>query len=145
MIHSVCVLIIAVSGLFFSAANAQIYRYLDESGRVVYSNEKPASNATAQKVIIRQNTISTIDSYDEMAAKSVVMYSTSWCGVCKRAKAYFDDQGIIYDELDVENDAQGKQDYARFGSRGVPIILVGDRRMDGFSIARFQQLYSADN
>ena len=145
MIHSVCVLIIAVSGVFFSAANAEIYRYLDESGRVVYSNEKPASNATAQKVIIRQNTISTIDSYDEMAAKSVVMYSASWCGVCKHSRAYFDDHGIIYDELDVENDAQGKQVYARLGSRGIPIILVRDRRMDGFSIARFQQPYSAHN
>lgn len=145
MIHSVCVLIIAVSGLIFSAANAEIYRYLDESGRVVYSSEKPASNAPAQKVIIRQNTISPIESYDEVADKSVVMYSASWCGVCKHARAYFDDQGIAFDELDVENDAQGKQDYARLGSRGVPIILVGDRRMDGFSIARFQKLYSADN
>ena len=75
----------------------------------------------------------------------MVMYSASWCGVCKRAKAYFDDQGIVYDELDVEKDAQGKQDYARLGSRGVPIILVGGRRMDGFNITRFQQLYSADN
>ena len=65
--------------------------------------------------------------------------------MCERARAYFNDQGIIYDELDVENDAQGKQDYARLGSRGIPIILVGDRRMDGFSIARFQQLYSAHN
>ena len=73
------------------------------------------------------------------------MYSTAWCGVCKRAKAYFDDQDIAFDELDVESDAQGKQDYARLGRRGVPIILVGDRRMDGFSIARFQQLYLADN
>lgn len=145
MIHSLCVLIIAMSGLFNSAANAEIYRYLDESGRVVYSGEKPASNAPAKKVIIRQNTVSTIAPYDEVASKSVVMYSASWCGVCKRAKAYFDDQGIVYDELDVEKDAQGKQDYARLGSRGVPIILVGGRRMDGFNITRFQQLYSADN
>jgi glutaredoxin len=62
-----------------------------------------------------------------------------------RARAYFHDQGIVYDEFDVENDPQGRQGYNRLGRSGVPIILVGDRRIDGFSIARFQQLYSADN
>ena len=145
MIHSVCVLIIAITGLFISAAQAEIYRYVDESGRVVYSSEKPASDEAARKVVIHQNAVSSMESYEEAASRSVVLYSATWCGVCKRARAYFEDQGIIYNEFDVENDPQGRQDYARLGRRGVPIILVGDQRMDGFSKARFQQLYSADN
>ena len=132
-------------GLCLPVAKAEIYRYLDESGRVVYSSEKPASSASARKVSIRHNTVSSMEPYEEATIKAVIMYSASWCGICKRARAYFDDQGIFFEEIDVENDPQGKQDYARLGGRGVPIILVGDRRMDGFSKARFQQLYSADN
>ena len=145
MTHSFCVLIVALSSLFVSVAGAEVYRYIDDAGRVVYSSEKPATIDSATKIVIRDNSVSSMTSYDEAETKSVVMYSANWCGVCKRAKAYFDDQGINYDEYDVENDPQGRQDYARLGSRGVPIILVGDRRMDGFSKARFEQLYTADN
>lgn len=145
LIHSVCVLIIAISGLYVSVAQAEIYRYVDESGRVVYSSEKPANEASARQLVIHQNAISSMQSYDEATGKSIVMYSATWCGVCMRARAYFHDQGIVYDEFDVENDPQGRQGYNRLGRSGVPIILVGDRRIDGFSIARFQQLSSADN
>jgi len=77
--------------------------------------------------------------------KEIIMYFASWCGICKNARAYFDDQGIYYTEYDVENDPQGSQDYARPVRRGVPIILIGDQRMDGFSKASFQQLYTTDN
>lgn len=145
LIHSISVLIVPMFGLFISAANAEIYRYIDESGRVVYSSSRPPSAETVRTVDIRDNAVSSMESYEERDSKEVVMYSASWCGVCKRARAYFDDQGIYYTEYDVENDPQGRQDYARLGRRGVPIILIGERRMDGFSKSRFQQLYTADN
>ena len=128
-------LIIATSGLFVSVAQAEIYRYADESGRVVYASEKPANDASARQVVIQQSAVSSRQSYDEAAGKSVVMYSATWCGVSMRARAYFHDQSIVYDEFDVENDPQGRQGYNRLGRSGVPIILVGDRRIDGFSIA----------
>ena len=138
-------LIVAISSVFISVARAEIYRYVDDKGRIVYSSEEPAGSAEAKKVIIRQNSVSSMEPYEENESKPVVMYSASWCGVCKHARAYFAEQGIEYDEVDVENDPQGRQDYARLGRSGVPIILIGDKRMDGFSEIRFQQLYSADN
>ena len=143
-IRSICVLILILSGLFTSVVNAEIYRYVDDNGRVVYSSEKPAGNASASKVTIRDNTVSSMTTYTDSESKEVVLYSAAWCGVCKQAKAYFEEQSIEYDEYDIDNDPKGKSDYARFGGRGVPIILVGKQRMDGFSQARFEQLYSAN-
>mgnify|MGYP001817923251 CR=1 FL=1 len=144
-IRSICVLILLLPGLFTAVANAEIYRYVDDNGRVVYSSEKPVENASASKVTIRDNTVSSMTSYTESEGREVVLYSASWCGVCKQARAYFEDQSIDYDEYDIENDPRGKRDYARFGGRGVPIILVVDQRMYVFRQARFDQLYSVNN
>lgn len=138
-------LILAIAGLLASVANAEIYRYVDESGRVVYSSEKPPAIEAARKVTIRENSVSSMESYDESENKDVVMYSASWCGICKKARAYFEDQGIDYNEYDIDKDPQGKREYTQLGGRGVPVILVGNQRMDGFSKARFDRLYSANN
>jgi glutaredoxin len=137
--------IIAMSGLLASLANAEIYRYVDESGRVVYSSEKPASIETVRKVTIRENSVASMESYDETENKDVVMYSASWCGICKQARAYFEENSIDYNEYDIDKDPQGRREYTQLGGRGVPIILIGGQRMDGFSKARFERLYSAKN
>jgi len=145
LIRNICVLILAIPGLSASIANAEIYRYVDETGLVVYTSEKPYSTELARKITIRDNAVSSMDPYSEAASKEVVMYSAAWCGVCKRAKAYFEVHDIEYNEYDIDTDAQGRQDYIRLGGRGVPIILVGDQRMDGFSKVQFEKLYSAEN
>ncbi len=145
MTHRFCVLILVLSAIVSSAASGQVYRYVDDNGRVVYASVKPPGIEKADKVNIRHNSVSSPAINDEVVAKDVVIYSTTWCGICKRAKAYFEEQGIAYDEFDIEKGAKGKRDYARMRGRGVPIILVGDQRMDGFDQARFQRLYSAEN
>ena len=34
--------------------------------------------------------------------RSVIMYSTSWCGHCRRLKRQMDDAGIPYAEVDID-------------------------------------------
>jgi len=68
------------------------------------------------------------------------MYSTSWCPHCKRARAYFAQNGIAYQDIDVEKSESGKRDFARLGGGGVPLILVGGKAMRGFDPARMDQL-----
>jgi hypothetical protein len=43
----------------------------------------------------------------------------------------------------VERSAQGKQEYRDLQGRGVPIILVGDQRMNGYSQARLDDMLRA--
>ncbi|MFW2440205.1 MAG: glutaredoxin domain-containing protein [Arenicellales bacterium] len=145
MTHRFCVLILVLSAIISSAASAQVYRYVDENGRVVYSSVKPTGIEKADKVRIRHSSVSSPALTGEAAAKDVVIYTTTWCGYCKRAKSYFEEQGIAYNEYDIEKDPQGKRDYARMRGSGVPIILVGDQRMDGFDKTRFHRLYSEEN
>ncbi len=69
------------------------------------------------------------------------MYSTSWCGYCKKARRYFTENDIPYVDYDVETSAKGKRDYRKLGARGVPVILVGNKRLNGFSQDSFNKIY----
>jgi glutaredoxin len=70
----------------------------------------------------------------------VKMYATAWCPYCSKARAYFARRGIAYVEIDIEKSREGRAAYDRLGARGVPVILVGTQRMNGFSEARLSQL-----
>ncbi|WP_461481839.1 DUF4124 domain-containing protein [Porticoccus sp.] len=127
-------------------AQAEIYTWKDASGKVHFSDSKPA-NTPVESVEVRVNTIvapsiSDSDFLGARASAQVVMYSAEWCGVCKQARRYFQQQGIGFREYDIENSRKGRTDYERLNGRGVPIILVGAKRMDGFSAGRFQAIYA---
>ena len=67
------------------------------------------------------------------AAHKVVMYTTSHCPACKAAKQYLAQKGVAYQEIDVETSRDGAEAFRKLGGHGVPLILVGDKRMEGFS------------
>jgi glutaredoxin len=71
----------------------------------------------------------------------VVMYSAQWCGVCKTARRYFQEHKIRYTEKDIERSKRARQEFERLGGRGVPLILVGRKRLSGFSAASFEKVY----
>lgn len=73
--------------------------------------------------------------------RRVVMYATSWCPYCQQARNYFRQRGIPYVEHDIEKDATARRDYRAFGGRGVPVIFVDKRRMNGFSASGFEKIY----
>lgn len=65
-------------------------------------------------------------------APRVVMYATSWCPYCARARDLLARKGVAVDEIDVES-APGlrEQMIARSGRRTVPQIFVGDTHVGG--------------
>ena len=73
--------------------------------------------------------------------KKVVMYSTEWCGVCKKAKAYFNANNVPFREYDIEKDEKRMREYRKLNGKGVPLILVGKQRMSGFSTSSFEKMY----
>lgn len=75
--------------------------------------------------------------------KKVVMYSAPWCGVCKRARQFFKDRAIPFRELDIEHNTMARRELERMKARGVPVILVGGKRLNGFSEKAFMALYKS--
>jgi glutaredoxin len=124
------------------AVESEIYRWVDESGETFFS-DKPSITHPSEEVKLRINTYEGV-TYDESSfdvGKKIVMYSTSWCGVCKKARRHFKKKAIDFTEYDVETSAKGKSEYKKLGAKGVPVILIGNQRMNGFSVDSFEKLY----
>ncbi len=74
-------------------------------------------------------------------AKKIIMYSTESCGYCKKAKAYFEINNISFTERDINKSASAKRQWKKLNGTGVPFILVGKRKMRGFSVSLFENIY----
>ncbi|MEM7081481.1 MAG: glutaredoxin family protein [Pseudomonadota bacterium] len=78
--------------------------------------------------------------YNASEAGAVTMYSTSWCGYCKKMRRILDRHNIPYQDLDIEQNAQANRDFQRLGGRGVPVVTVGDRVVHGFNYSRLRKV-----
>ena len=54
--------------------------------------------------------------------EDVVLYTTSWCPYCRKARDYFDQAGIPYTEYDIEKSARAYREYQKISGRGVPVF-----------------------
>ncbi len=83
----------------------------------------------------RQEPLKTIDCTPEIIASKpdVVMLGAWWCTYCYQAKKYFQKNKISYCEYDMENTEKGKQLYQQHGGGAVPILLIGQHRLKGYS------------
>ncbi|MCG2635145.1 MAG: glutaredoxin family protein [Gammaproteobacteria bacterium] len=128
----------------------EIHQWRDAS-RQIHFGDKPPEGAGASPVTVTPNVYSA-PAVSALAPRAsspvgaarqskVVLYSTAWCGYCARARAYFWANQIAFTEYDVETTAKGKRDYKRLNGKGVPVILVGQKRLNGFNIDSFEAMY----
>ena len=58
----------------------------------------------------------------------LIMYSTTWCGYCRRLKRQLDDEGIAYTEVNIEQ-VPGSAEFVMSvngGNQTVPTVLFPD-------------------
>jgi len=123
-----------------NATATDIYQWTDAQGRVHFG-DRPQSGAATERPQQQPNVIGSVQPGARPETKEVVLYSTQRCGFCRKARAHFAERGIPYTEYDVETTEKGWRDYNRMSGRGVPIILIGGERMNGFSASLFDQMY----
>jgi glutaredoxin len=136
---------IALAGLVATAAAAadQVYKWTDAGGHVHYSNEAPPQDVNAQKVRLFIPSFGGPAEVTRAAApsgRSVILYGTSHCPYCEAARNYLRGRGIPFTDYDVETSAEGRAGFRALGGHGVPIILAGGMRMDGFNAEGLAQM-----
>jgi glutaredoxin len=115
--------------LLAGTASAQPYRWVDEEGRVQYSDTPPPPGArSVQKKQFQSNVVGGQGSYDlekAMRESPVTLYSHPDCKDCQIARDTLNQRGIPFKEVVVDD--QPKLDELKRVSGGinVPVLVVG--------------------
>ncbi len=147
----VCMALCALIG----SVSAEVYKWTDDAGNVHYG-DKPPAQKKANKVDVQITSYEHVEIEDfevfkapvaapKKKSKRVTMYSTSWCRYCKKARAFFEANKIAYDDYDIEKSITAKRKFDALGGTGVPVILMGDKRMNGFNEVSFIRMYGFNN
>lgn len=155
-------LIILAAFVLPAVANAAtLYKSIGPDGEVVYSDQPPRSGKI-EKTFNLSNLPATplpdsvVRYRDELLksmekrladtgrpnSKQPVIFTAKWCGYCRQALAYLRDKKIGYAEHDIDTPA-GMQAFAATGaSKGVPLLLVGEQKIRGYSRPAYDSLFS---
>jgi glutaredoxin len=106
-----------------------------------YSRENTAAKQTQAHLLTLDQELESLlsqrsklqSSHAPGTGQEVVIYTTSWCPSCVRAKEFLAKRGVHYREVDVESSREANEEFGRYGGNGVPLILVGSRQFRGFN------------
>jgi glutaredoxin len=76
----------------------------------------------------------------------VIVYGTSWCGYCKKARAWLTKKGIPFEDKDVEKDEGAARELAvkaqaqHVRPTGVPVIDMRGKLVLGFDEATLEAM-----
>lgn len=114
-----------------ASASAQQYRWLDEKGRVHYTDTPPPPTArNAQKKNLKGNAVGQQQSYDlsqAMKTSPVKLYSHPDCkDPCQRARELLNRRGVPFTEISAVDDKLDELKRVS-GSTSVPVLVVGSQ------------------
>lgn len=76
-----------------------------------------------------------------MPGKKVVLFSSSSCPWCSRAKNYLRKKGVKVKEVKVDKNSEAAQDVVRMtGQKSVPVLLIGSKKVVGFNKSKIDRL-----
>lgn len=72
-------------------------------------------------------------SYYPDAKVKVIVYGTSWCPSCASTRDFLKSKRVDFIDYDIDHSDDAKRDYLRLGGKAVPLLLIGNRRLQGFN------------
>lgn len=70
----------------------------------------------------------------------ITLYSTPACGHCRQLKAHLQRLKVPFQEMDISRNRRAQADFQRLAARGVPVLLIGAKRLDGYDAKRLDKL-----
>ena len=61
-----------------------------------------------------------------------ILYATSWCGFCDKARTLLKSHSIPYFEYDIEESLEGKRQMDDLGGEAVPVLLINGQVVKGY-------------
>jgi len=134
------------------SAQAEVYKWVDANGTVTFRDTPPPAGVQAAKVEAAPlNVVDTPESSKVELIETtprprriradVELYTTRWCGYCRKARAYLDEHGVSYREYDIEKDQEAARRKFQIsgGYRGIPFAVINGRKIYGFDQAGYAE------
>ena len=138
------------------ASQTTLYKSVGPDGKTVYSDRAPTDPAGAKTLTFENPPASPLSAstlaYIEQLKKArptpaasppagqALLFTTAWCGYCKKARAHLAKRGIAYRDIDIET-PDGAAAYVQAGGqKGVPLLVANGRRWYGYSQASYDQV-----
>ncbi len=150
-----CLLTWCVAGLIgaavatapLSGQAGKMYKWVDNDGSVTYQDKPPPGEATVMPGD-PDTTSATADADATQQSgenQPVTLFSVPVCESCDLVRMILDQNKVPFDEKNVEgNVAAQKELEETAGQLTVPVLVIGDKAITGFSISEIhQQLVSA--
>jgi len=137
------------------SANAEVYKWRDSNGKLHFG-DSPPGESSAEK-LDEKELAARISSFTNVSVqitpidfgvnkqtnnRQVIMYSTTRCPYCAKARAYFTKHGIDYVDRKIDKFPAFRKEFKAFGGKGVPVIFSGKYRMNGFNENNFAKMYA---
>jgi glutaredoxin len=136
--------IAAIALSFALAAHAQVYRWVDQKGRLHVGDTPPAGARDVEKVSsARAPATEPAEPYALQVARKnhpVTLYSTPNCPLCERARQLLHARGVPFSEKSIVTDQQVQELVHVVGRNALPSIVVGTRVQDGFAEALYEAM-----
>ncbi len=136
-------------------STAEMYRWVDENGETQITDSPPPNIKSPGEIKIyrdipqdSQNTepvpdVKKQESKPSITTKKtheVVLYGTSWCPYCRKARDFFRSRGIDFIEYDIEKDKEAAIRKKELDTRGgVPFAIINGRSIHGFSESAYER------
>ena len=136
--------VLAALALSFAlSADAQVYRWLDEKGRMHVGDIPPSSARDVEKVSSPRTPSEPAEPYSLQVARKnnpVTLYSTPNCPLCDRARQLLNARGVPFTEKSVVTKPQVEELVRVAGRNALPSIVVGTKVQDGFADAIYEAM-----
>jgi len=121
----------------FKSQSYAFYLQNRDKGESTYLEKRIQSEKGYQKLYgidISSNSYSSTPTQSHhKRQKKVVLLSSPGCGYCIKAKAFMRSQNINFTEYNVRASAEGKSLFRKYKGTGVPLIIIGDEVIRGYS------------
>ena len=118
-------------------ASAELFRWVDDAGRVHYSDTPPTDASRVERKKVSRNVEPGAEiSYEARRAQEnfpVTLYVTNSCGgPCEQARGLLSKRGIPFSEKILNTQEEVDSFFKLSGSSGAPTLAVGNTFLSGF-------------
>lgn len=125
-------------------ATRVFYQWVDEAGTVRFAEDLDEVPVSWRDRAGRVEVAAAPPRAAAASAPRVVVYTTSWCGWCRRTLAHLDRKGVSYENRDIEADPDASRELLRkTGSTAIPVLEIDGQLLRGYDPHAIDRLLAA--